>query len=400
MNPMRNKLRGILLLLTTALLLCTGQYYGAQQAELPAGAKIVHNLGAGAWGGQPKVELKLLRKIGDVDTTDDHFAFNEPNDVAVDVGGNIYILDSGNCRIQKFSPEGKFLSSIGRKGQGPGEFGRPTSFDIDAKGFIYVVDYEQKRLVKLKPSGGQDRSYSIKELGLYSVRILNSGLIASVAPPGPSRAIKPGVPVMISDPPAKLIKLFDAEFKPKVEVGEPFDYKDNMSNLAGNALRVETGQDDFVYSGYLYQNRIEKYASNGKLLWKADRPLGYSLGIIAKGGIEMRGNSVRSFSPRMNRCTVGLGVDLKSRVWVLTMARQLRDEEQVGTTTSYGPSGMTRKITGNTDLRTTDAYRLDVLLSMIPLSHFADGIRVVGDSLFILDQLRGVTYYQYKIVER
>jgi hypothetical protein len=88
------------------------------------------------------------------------------------------------------------------------------------------------------------------------------------------------------------------------------------------------------------------------------------------------------------------------------MTRQLKDEEKIGVTMMSNASGTTRKITGNTDLRTTDAYKLEVfdpdglLLGSIPLGNFADGIRIAGDSLFLLDQMRGVKYYQYRILER
>ncbi len=64
------------------------------------------------------------------------------------------------------------------------------------------------------------------------------------------------------------------------------------------------------------------------------------------------------------------------------------------------------KTEGNTDVRTTDAFRLEifdpdgVLLGEIPLTHFADIIRVFGDQFFLIDRERGVTVYQYRIVEK
>lgn len=44
---------------------------------------------------------------------------------AFDGRGNLYVLDTGNPRILKFSPTGEFIAQIGRKGQGPGELTRP-----------------------------------------------------------------------------------------------------------------------------------------------------------------------------------------------------------------------------------------------------------------------------------
>jgi hypothetical protein len=71
-----------------------------------------------------------------------------------------------------------------------------------------------------------------------------------------------------------------------------------------------------------------------------------------------------------------------------------------------GVSNVSIKTEGNTDLRTTDAYRLDVfdedgvLLGAIPLTQFADVLRIAGDRLFLIDRERGVSVYEYKIVEK
>jgi sugar lactone lactonase YvrE len=396
----------IMLPAITSSLLILAAMAPAQIIETVDGVRIVHNEKTGAWASRPKVELQLLRTIGDVDTEDEHLAFNAPMDIALDAAGNIYILDSGNCRIQKFSPEGKFLMSIGRTGQGPGEFANPTSIDVDSKGFVYVVDSNQNRLVVFKPDGGHFKSYPTSGLGLGRIRFMKSGLIATrvegggVFIKGPGS--KPGLPEL----PTKLIKLLDLELNPKAVFGEAIDYKEPITNQMANGSQIEVGKDDQIYLAFFYQNRIEKYAPDGKLLWKADRPLNFSTEMVEKGRMESSGNSMSYWAPKMNRCAIGVAADSKNRVWVLTMTRQLKDEEKIGVTMMSNASGTTRKITGNTDLRTTDAYKLEVfdpdglLLGSIPLGNFADGIRIAGDSLFLLDQMRGVKYYQYRILER
>lgn len=58
----------------------------------------------------------------------------------VDSEGNIFALDAGNGRIQKFDKDGKYLQTIGRQGQGPGELNRPTKIVLDKSSNIYVVD--------------------------------------------------------------------------------------------------------------------------------------------------------------------------------------------------------------------------------------------------------------------
>jgi hypothetical protein len=58
----------------------------------------------------------------------------------VDESGNLYFADYGNIRIQIFDKSGKFVRTVGRKGQGPGEFMYPTNILFDAAGNICVTD--------------------------------------------------------------------------------------------------------------------------------------------------------------------------------------------------------------------------------------------------------------------
>ncbi len=48
--------------------------------------------------------------------------------VISDVQGNIYLLDKQQSEVFKFSPEGDYLKSVSRKGEGPGELGRCNFF--------------------------------------------------------------------------------------------------------------------------------------------------------------------------------------------------------------------------------------------------------------------------------
>jgi len=122
----------------------------AQRIETANGVRIVHNVKGGTWGSDTKVSIELVRTIGDVDSDDENLAFNSPADLAVDAAGNIYIADSRNTRIQVFGPEGRYLRTIGRKGQGPGEFMSTRSIDFDGEGRLHVLT-ESSLLVPVFP---------------------------------------------------------------------------------------------------------------------------------------------------------------------------------------------------------------------------------------------------------
>lgn len=66
--------------------------------------------------------------------------FNLPLQAATAPDGRLYVVDSGNFRVQIFSPEGVYLSSFGRVGRAPGQFARAKGIAIDRDGRSYVVD--------------------------------------------------------------------------------------------------------------------------------------------------------------------------------------------------------------------------------------------------------------------
>ena len=201
------------------------------------------------------------------------------------------------------------------------------------------------------------------------------------------------------------VRLLDEEGSIQREFGEMFDYKHRMVNQRGNLFNFVVDDKDFIYLAFSYQNRIDKYSPEGKLMWKADRVLNYSTKPLSKGKIERTKSSQSFYSPRMNSVSRGIAVDSKGRSWVVTFKRQIKKEEEVYMTMRGTQAGVTREIKGNTDLQETDMYALEifdengVLLGEIQLSHFVNEIYIKNDSLFLLDQMRGVKYYQYKIVE-
>ena len=92
------------------------------------------------------VEITFLKRIelGSEDREEE--IFFRIADIEADKNGNIFILDSGNYSLKKFSKEGKFLKEIGREGQGPGEFIRPSNICVDIDGKVYVNEIVGRRI--------------------------------------------------------------------------------------------------------------------------------------------------------------------------------------------------------------------------------------------------------------
>jgi len=407
---MRQTIRPIAIgLLASCVLPLAGGRLAAQKVETADGVRVVHNVKGGAWGHDPKVSLEPVRKIGDIDTEDENLAFHYPSDVAMDAAGNIYVLDTGNTRVQKFGPDGRYLATIGRKGQGPGEFIMPDGIGFDKDGNLLVSDTAQSRIHVIIGGGRDSRSVILKDERVYGVRPLAAGGFVGRATtysiPRPNQpAKKPGE--------MRLFRRLDLDGRTAASFGELTDFGEAMTNASGNASEHDVGPGDSLYASFNAQNRVEKYGPDGRLLWRADRPLNYGTEVRKKGKVETSGGGVSMAAPEMNICSKGVAVDGRGRAWVVTPNRQLKKEEEVQTSImSLGSPGgaignVSIKTEGNTELRTTDAFKLEVfaedgvLLGEFPLTHFVDAIRVFGDRLFLIDRERGVSVYQYRIVEK
>ena len=76
-----------------------------------------------------------------------------PSDVAVDNNGFVYITEWGNNRIQKFTTGGQFVGRWGNRGSGDGELLEPSSIAVDNQGFVYVADLGNHRIQKFTTDG-------------------------------------------------------------------------------------------------------------------------------------------------------------------------------------------------------------------------------------------------------
>lgn len=66
--------------------------------------------------------------------------FNLPRDLAIGRDGRLYVVDGGNFRVQIFDRDGNYISSFGKVGKQMGDFARPKEIATDTEGNVYVAD--------------------------------------------------------------------------------------------------------------------------------------------------------------------------------------------------------------------------------------------------------------------
>ena len=93
-------------------------------------------------------DLRLIMTLGKAGIAGEGpDTFNGPTDVAVAPNGDVFVADGHfNARIVKFSKDGTFLKTWGRKGTGPGEFDVPHTMAFDSRGRLLVGDRSNKRI--------------------------------------------------------------------------------------------------------------------------------------------------------------------------------------------------------------------------------------------------------------
>ena len=88
------------------------------------------------------------------------FSYRDDNDgIATDPSGNVYVADTQNNRIEKFSSSGAFLAKWGYSGTGDEQF-YPEALATDSFGNVYVVDRSNYRIVKFHDGFAVGRSGS------------------------------------------------------------------------------------------------------------------------------------------------------------------------------------------------------------------------------------------------
>ncbi|HMF80495.1 MAG TPA: NHL repeat-containing protein [Candidatus Acidoferrum sp.] len=199
--------------------------------------------------------------------------FDLPSGMCIDGNGNILVADTGNGRIEKFSPTGTFLSVIASKGSGHGQLGEPNGIAVDRSGNIYVAEVASNhRVQKLAPDGTFIAEWKGPDVGFY----------------GPRRiAIGPDDSVYVDDQGRTRIVKLSPDGHVLSNWGSKGSADGQFNDPTSVAVDSTTGK---VYVADPINKRIQVFDQNGKFLTKWlipewGRPAGFEdLAIDSKAG--------------------------------------------------------------------------------------------------------------------
>ncbi|MBF0592491.1 MAG: hypothetical protein HQL02_10435 [Nitrospirae bacterium] len=178
--------------------------------------------------------------------------FSSPQGVAVDGSGNVYVADTGNARIQKFTSDGKFIITWGSNGSGDGQFQHPEGIAVDISGNVYVADRSNNRIQRFTSDGK-----FIAKLGSEG-----SGDGQFDWPEG--IAIDGSGNVYVADAGNDRIQKFTSDGKFIAKWGSN-GVDDGQFNAPTSILLDDS---DNVYVAEFGNHRIQKFTSDGKFITK------------------------------------------------------------------------------------------------------------------------------------
>ena len=87
--------------------------------------------------------------------------FNQPTRVAAAANGDLYVSDGyGNARIHVFGPDGEYRFGWGSPGDGPGQFSNPHAVAIGPDGRVYVCDRSNRRIQVFAADGAYEEEWT------------------------------------------------------------------------------------------------------------------------------------------------------------------------------------------------------------------------------------------------
>ncbi|MXX58968.1 MAG: 6-bladed beta-propeller [Rhodothermaceae bacterium] len=208
--------------------------------------------------------------IGDDEEAPSEYLFYFPEIVRTDSKGNIYVKDALSAVVRVFDANGQYVTTVGKRGEGPGELRELFSMHVDGDDRIIVTDRMSRRLTIFTDMGKSFATKSLAEDGrtIQPRPILsldNSFVLTYVtlfANPEGGPSIKDDRVLHTHDTDFNRLETF-AQLDDIYDLDDPFL---NAYSTYSSAMNVATnGTDTIVLSPYVYDGYIYRYTRSNDM---------------------------------------------------------------------------------------------------------------------------------------
>jgi hypothetical protein len=124
--------------------------------------------------GEEIFEIEEELSIGVAEGAEEYM-FQDAREVVADNSDRIFVSDFRSVHIRVFDKFGNYVTTIGRKGQGPGEFGQVTNIQITPRDELMVHDRFTRRSSFFSLDGKYLRTEQLKEIQALMVKVNSKG---------------------------------------------------------------------------------------------------------------------------------------------------------------------------------------------------------------------------------
>jgi hypothetical protein len=190
----------------------------------------------------------------------EEYQFSRISGIAIDEEERIYVLDYTEAHIKVFDKKGRYMKTIGKKGQGPGEMASPFSICIIPDDELVIQDLNNRRILYLTLEGNFLKSISTAEWVMVGAKTDSNGNIIAL--------------ISNSHPDKQVIGLmkFDKEINPLITFRSvSLPKKGPVFNPFRPEVSWTLTEKDHVICGYPENYELDVYDPEGNLKRKIYR---------------------------------------------------------------------------------------------------------------------------------
>lgn len=342
--------------------------------EVVDGVRYIHNLKPKY--DTPRISLEFVRQFGDLESEDENYQFFRPSDIGKDSKDNYYVVDAGNFMIKIFDKNAKYISSFGKKGQGPGEFQGPYYIVIDKNDNKFIGDYGSQSVFKFDSENNYKKSIKLEKHITVHHNYGGDKLLVTLG----------NFFLQAKNKPQSVFYFLKENGEEISGHGKIKIYNDLGLKNSGNNVFMDVDLNNNILVGYSHQNRIEKYDVNGKLITRIDRVLPFEESEETVRVPMTFADGATGALTYTNFFTNQLQIDNKGRIWSLVNTTQRAYVNKKSVRAEYQ-----FEIFDNNGALLMN-YRSDDLANY-------RSFKIINDKVYFIDRSKEMVVKEYKIVE-